>query len=230
MQEYVENKCRGCEPCVKRKARAVAAAPLVSIETSRPMELLCMDFLKLEPDSCDTRNVLVITDHFTRYAFAIPTRDQKATTVAKALWEQVFIHYGFPERLHSDQGRDFESRVIQELCKTLGIRKSRTTPYHPQGNGQCERFNQTLTNMLGTLEQEKKENWHAHVVPLVHAYNCTKNDSTGTSPYVLMFGREPLLPTDLRLGLAPDSEGPTSHRGYVQRLKERLQKAHHLAA
>lgn len=81
-----------------------------------------MDFLKIEPDSRNTQNVLVLTDHFTRYAFAFPTRDRKATTVAKVLWEHVFVHYGFPERLHSDQGRDFESRVIQELCKTLGIR------------------------------------------------------------------------------------------------------------
>ena len=106
----------------------MTAAPLVSIVTSRPMELLCMYFLKIEPDSRDTRNVLVITDHFTRYAYAIPTRDQKATNVAKVLWENVFVHYGFPERLHSDQGRDFESRVIKELCSLLGIQKE---PYKP---------------------------------------------------------------------------------------------------
>ena len=70
---------------------------------------------KIEPDSRDTRNVVVITDHFTSYAYAIPPRDQKATTVAKALWENVYVHYGFPERLHSDQGRDFESRVIKDI-------------------------------------------------------------------------------------------------------------------
>ncbi len=230
MQSTVEDHCHTCERCIRRKARAVTAAPLVSIKTSRPMELLCMDYLKIEPDVKDTRNILVITDHFTRYAFAIPTRDQKATTVAKALWENVFIHYGFPERLHSDQGRDFESRVIKELCHLLGIRKSRTSSYHAQGNGQCERFNQTLLNLLGTLEDEKKENWRPHVAPLVHAYNCTRNEATGMSPYFLMFGRDPHLPIDLRLGVSPDSEGPVSHQRYAQNLKDRLRKAHHLAS
>jgi transposase InsO family protein len=72
-----------------------------------------------------------------------------------------------------------------------GITKSRTTSYHPQSNGMCERFNQTLLNMLGTLEPEQKKNWKAYVGPLVHAYNCTQHDSTGFSPYYLMFGRNP---------------------------------------
>ena len=96
MRSTVLEKCQTCERCIRRKARAVTAAPLVSIETTRPLELLCMDFLKIEPDAKGTRNVLVITDHFTRYAFAVPTRDQKATTVAKVLWETVFFELWFP--------------------------------------------------------------------------------------------------------------------------------------
>ena len=70
----------------------------------------------LGPDSSNTKDILVITDHYTKYAVAIPTKDQKATTVAKSLWEQFLVHYGFPERLLSDQGRDFESQLIRELC------------------------------------------------------------------------------------------------------------------
>lgn len=230
LQSTIEEKCKTCERCVRRKARAVTAAPLVNIKTSMPMELMCMDFLSIEPDLRDTRNVLVITDHFTRYAIAIPTKDQTAPTVAKALWTNVFQHYGFPARLHSDQGRDFESAVIKELCNFLGIKKSRTTPYHPQGNGQVERFNQTLLKMLGTLEDEKKAHWREYVAPLVHAYNCTRNDSTGMSPYSLMFGREARLPIDLQLGVEPDSESASSHRRYAQKLRDRLRHAHKLAS
>ncbi|XP_051793644.1 uncharacterized protein LOC127530562 [Acanthochromis polyacanthus] len=82
MAQYVEEKCKTCERCVRRKSRAQWAAKLVNIQVSGPLELICIDFLSLEPDSRDTRNILVITDHFTKYAQAYPTRDQTAKTVA----------------------------------------------------------------------------------------------------------------------------------------------------
>ena len=84
------------------------------------MELVCMDFLSIEADSRNTKDMLGITDHFTKYAVAIPTKEQKACTVAKRLWKQFFVHYGFPERLHSGQCRDFESHTIKELCAITG--------------------------------------------------------------------------------------------------------------
>jgi transposase InsO family protein len=99
--------------------------------------LICIDFLSLEQSKGGYDNILVITDHLTRYAQAIPTRNQKAqTTASRCLWESFIQHYSFPARKHSDQGRNFESTVIRELCKMAGIKKSRTTPYHPAGNGQ----------------------------------------------------------------------------------------------
>ena len=229
MAADVEWKCQTCQRCVRRKRRAQRSAPLVSIKTSTPMELVCIDFLRLEPDNSNTKDILVVTDHYTRYAQAFPTKDQRARTVARVLWESYFIHYGFPERLHSDQGRDFESQLIKELCEISGIKKSRTTPYHPQGNGQCERFNQTLLNMLGTLDEEQKKKWRMHVGPLVHAYNCTKHASTGMSPYSLMFGREPRLPIDILFGL-PSQPGTKVHGQYAANLQERLKRAHELAS
>ncbi len=145
------------------------------------MELLAMDFLSLEKGKGGYENILVVTDAFTKFSWAFPTRNQKATTVAKILWENVLMQYGFPKRLHSDQGRDFESRLIKDLCDMANIAKTRTTPYHSQGNAQTERFNRTLLDMLGTLEDDKKHAWPSFVGPLVHAYNCTKHASTGYS-------------------------------------------------
>ena len=174
----VEHKLKTCGRCVRRKTPPEKSAPLVNIQTTRPMEMVCIDYLSLEPDSHNTKDILVITDHFTKYAIAIPTKDQKATTVAKALWEQYLVHYGFPERLLSDQGRDFESQLIKELCTLTGITKVRTTPYHPRGNP-VERFNGTLLGMLGTLPNKKKSHWRDYVKPLTHAYNCTKMRSQG---------------------------------------------------
>nr|XP_055059066.1 uncharacterized protein LOC129442817 [Misgurnus anguillicaudatus]XP_055059067.1 uncharacterized protein LOC129442817 [Misgurnus anguillicaudatus] len=224
----VEHKVNTCERCIRRKAKAQRAFPLVNIETSRPLELVCMDYLSLEPDGRGTKNILVITDHFTKYAVAVPTSDQKAKTVAKTLWNNFFVHYGIPERLHSDQGRDFESAVIKDLCLLLGIKKTRTTPYHPRGNP-VERFNRTLLQMLGTLQEEDKVRWRDHVQPLVHAYNCTKNDTTGFSPYQLMFGRQPSLPIDVAFGIQPEGGKKVTFNEYIKKLQESLQESYKVA-
>ncbi len=151
MAADVENKVKSCGRCVCKKTLPERAAPLVNTEVTRPLELVCMDFLSLEPDSSNTKDILVITDFFTKYAVAVPTPNQKARTVAKSLWENFIVHYGMPEKLHSNQGPDFESKTFKELCEISGIKKVRTTPYHPKGNP-VERFNHTLLRMLGTLK------------------------------------------------------------------------------
>ena len=83
-------------------------------------------------------SVLVITDHCTRYAQAFPSKIQTADATAKILWENFICHYGFPEKFISDQGRNFESELMKDLCKLAKVGKIRTTPYHPMTNGQCE--------------------------------------------------------------------------------------------
>lgn len=184
-----------------------------------------MDYLSLEPDSRDTWNILVITDHFMKFAVVVPTRDQKAKTIPKALWENFIVHYCFPSCLLSDQGRDFESRTIKELCSVIGATKVRTTPYHPRGNP-VERFNRTLLGMLGTLEDKEKHHWRDFVKPLVHAYNCTRNDTTGYSPYELMFGRQPRLLVDFIPGISPDTGNHQTHSEYVKSLRQHIQESY----
>lgn len=93
------------------------------------MEVVCIDFLSLERSKGGYENILVMTDHFTGYAQAYPT-----TTTATTIMNQFVVHYGFPGRIHSDQGRNFESKVIASMCKLAGVAKSHTTPYHPMGN------------------------------------------------------------------------------------------------
>lgn len=111
MSAEVETKVKTFNRCIQCKTMPEKAAPLVNIITTRPLELVCMDFLSVEPDSSNTKDILVITDHFTKYAVAVPTPNQKARTVAKSLWDHFFVHYGIPEKLHSDQGPDFGSRL-----------------------------------------------------------------------------------------------------------------------
>ena len=116
---------------------------------------------------------------------------QEIRQLLPLLYDNFLVHYGFPARLHSDQGRNFESAIIQQLCIQIGTKKCHTTPYHAHGNGNgaAERFNATLLSMLGTLTDDKKADWKSYVSSLVHAYNSTRNDSTRHAPFYLMFGR-----------------------------------------
>ena len=200
-EQWVSN----CERCIKRKSKTDVRAPLVNISTSYPLDLVCIDYLTLEPSKENISNVLVITDHFTRFAVAIPTRNQTAKTTAEALYNDFIVKYGITARLHADHGANFESSIIRELCEIMGINKSRTSIYHAAGKGMTVRFNRTLISMLGTLETEKKKNWKQYIAPLVQAYKCIKHESTGFTPYMLLFGREPKLPIVIAFGLNKDN-------------------------
>ena len=214
-----------CTRCLRRKTPS-HVAPLQPIHVTQPLELVHMDYLSLEPSKGNIENVLVITDHFTRYALAYPSKTQTVQATARILWDNFICHYGFPEKFISDQGRNFESYLIKELCKIAGVKKLHTTPYHPQGNGQCERFNSTLCNMLGTLSEEEKSDWKSYLGCMTHAYNCTKHASTTYSPYYLMFGRHPRLPIDVEFGLPKSNSGDKSSTSrYVQKLRRRLNYA-----
>ena len=148
-------------------------APLKNIMATHPLELVHLNYLCLEPGKGLEENVLVVTDHFTRYAQAYVTKTQTAQMTAKTLWDKFIVHYGLPKNILMDQGQNFKSQLVADLCELMGTWKVQTSPYHLQTNGQCERFNSTLINMLGTLPKEKKSEWKNHIGMLVHAYNCT---------------------------------------------------------
>ena len=121
--------------------------------------------------------------------------------MAKVLLDNFFIHYELPEKILSDQGRNFESKPITDLCRLTGTKQLRTSLYHLQTNGKVKSFNSTLINMLGTLPPEHKTNWKGSIRTLVHAYNCTHNFAKGFSPYILMYGRQPQLPLAVTFGV-----------------------------
>ena len=225
MHADVISYINSCPRYLRRKSQQ-DKAPLLNIETNQPLELIHLDYLKIEPSKGNIENVLVITDDFTRYAQAFPSKTQTALATAKLLWNNFILHYGFPEKIITDQG----SELIGHLCQLAGVQKLRTSPYHPQTNGQCERFNGTLLNMLGTLTPEQKKDWKSHVPALVHAYNCTRNVAIRNSPYFLLFGREPRLPVDVEFGLLRGGQrGSPGESSYISQLKRRLQYAYRKA-
>lgn len=196
MEKNIRDYVRSCERCVFAKSPEPAArAPLESIKSSAPMELVCIDFWSAEDSEQRSVDVLVVTDHFTKLAHAFPCANQTAKQVARKLWDNVFCVYGFPERIHSDQGTNFESNLIAELLHLSGVAKSHTTAYHPMGNGGTERFNRTLGNMLRSLPLKAKLQWPQHIQTLTFAYNATVHETTGYAPFFLMFGHIPRVYT-----------------------------------
>ena len=142
------------------------------------------------------KNVLVMTDHFTRYALAVVTKDQMAKTVAKVFYEHFIVVFGVPAKLLSNRGANFTSALVKELCSAFGIQKCRTMAYHAQCNGQVEHFHQMLFRMIGKLSCNKKAQWEQHLLELLQAYNSTWSAVTSYSPHYLMFRRHPRLPVD----------------------------------
>ncbi|CAI5692446.1 unnamed protein product [Oreochromis niloticus] len=205
MSSDIKQWVQCCERCqVAKDSELGSHSYMGHLLASRPNEILAIDFTVLEPSRSGVENVLVMTDVFSKYTVAVPTRDQRASTVAQALLTEWFFKFGVPSRLHSDQGRNFESLVMQQLCELYRVAKSRTTPYHPAGNGQCERFNRTLHNLLRTLPSSRKRDWAACLPHMLFCYNSTPHQGTEESLFFLMFGRDPRLPIDFLLGRVQD--------------------------
>ena len=156
-------------------------------------------------------------------------RNKGGRTAAEKIFNNYALRYGFPRRLHHDQGQEFECNLMKRLQQLTGMKLSGTTPYHPQGNGQAERWNRTILSMLRTLTESQKANWKDHVDKVVFAYNCTRNDATGYSPFYLLYGRSPRLPIDIMFEIDPDHE-VTSYQDYVLKWKRGMQQAFELAS
>ena len=111
------------------------------------------------------------------------------------------LRFGTPGKILHDQGREFENKLFTHLSKLCNIKRLRGTPYHPQCNGQVERMNRSIIEILKTLEETEMKSWKDYVQKLVYAYNCTstKHSTTGYAPYFLLSGRKPRLSIDLIL-------------------------------
>ena len=152
------------------------------------------------------RYIVVVTDLFSKWVEAFAIRDTTSTTLVTVLVDEVISRYGVPACIHSDQGTNLCSEVIQTICKLLGMGRSRTSAYHPQGNGQVERFNRTVEAMVAKSVKENQRNWDVCLLKVLFAYRTAVHEATGFTPFHLMFGWTPKLPVVVMLAQVEGEE------------------------
>ena len=195
----VNKYVKECEICQQvNSGRLHKRFKLRSIEIpSEPLELVSMDILYINDVGTKyyrNKYLLVIIDHKTRYLKAIPMRDEKAATVARLFIEHFVTNFGIPARLITDNGTNFLSITCEELYRSLGIHKSRTTVYYPSSD-LVEISNRSILRMLRKFANNNHSEWDRYIHLLTYAYNSTVHSSTGESPFFLMFGRTPPIPS-----------------------------------
>ncbi|RUS68513.1 hypothetical protein EGW08_023725 [Elysia chlorotica] len=163
-----------------------------------PFKRVAVDLIgPIEPASeAGHRYILTLVDYATRYPEAVPLRRIDTETVAEALVD-IYSRLGVPEEILSDQGTQFISDCMREVCRLLGVTQSTTTPYHPMCNGLVEKFNGTLKKMLKRLCNEKPKQWHRYINALLFAYREVPQESTHFAPFELMYGRTWKGPYDI---------------------------------
>ena len=210
---------RTCDVCQRRKRPTKEPkAPMTKYVSGFPNERVAMDvmgpFIKSKNGN---RYVLCMTDHFSKFsrAFAIP--DQVAERVAKLFVREWVYMWGEPLSLHTDRGSNFESELMTQVCKLLHVSKTRTTAYHPQGNAQVERYNQTIADIVAKLtDKEEFTDWDEQLPIAVSAYNATEHSTTGFTPNKLMFNRELMHNFDKMLPESANKEELETWDDYVK--------------
>ena len=197
--------------------------------TGEPWERIGVDVTGPHPKS---RNgfvyILTYIDYFSKWCDAFPMRNQEASTVAALLVDKVFSYFGTPLQILTDQGRNFESELFQEMSRMLRIDHIRTTAYKPSTNGMVERFHRTLNSMIAKVVSNNQRDWDQWLPSVVAAYRGTVHESTGFSPNFLFLGRETYAPLDLLLGAPSPVAQSRSYNEFVAERQTRIRAAYDL--
>ena len=188
-----------------------------------PMERAAADIAGPLPKTTKgNRYILVIGDYFTRWVEAIPLKNYRSKTIVSAIMDHYITKFGVPLSLHSDQGRSFVSKLMMEYARALGLNKTRTLVYRPQGDGYIERFNRTMGHMLrACMSQDEEQDWDELVPLLAMTYRASVNETTGFTPNMLMLGREVRLPVDLLIPQV-NLEDEIYAAEYVEKLRKNM--------
>jgi len=195
--DYVTRYVASCDLCQRNVSKGtVTKVPMGKLPlVGTPFSTICVDIIgPISPPSEGYRYILTTIDMCTRFPEAVPLTDISASTVAEAL--EIFSRVGLPYRVHSDGGSQFTSEITCEINRLLDMKRSTTTPYHAMGNG-VENFNKTIKNLLKKAAAERPKDWHRYLGPLMFAVHDTPQDSTGFTPFELLYGYRVRTPMTL---------------------------------
>ena len=226
----VVNHIKHCLTCQQTKHPAGNPCyPLQSINSSNFNDLVQFDHLKLCKTTSGNNGLLVIIDHFTKFAEAIPCAHDEydAQTTAKIILNKWFARHGTPARMQSDNATNFTAEIAQELMKASQVTKVTSTPAHPRGNGLVERQNRTLLTLLRVYTSRRMLDWDEHIDGVLGAYNSTRHATTGFSPYMLQHGAEKSIPLSF---IYPEFAAREfeSKEEFIEHLLARQQEIHEL--
>ena len=203
----IKRYVKRCLKCNQHKYSQPKSQGLMQIFASvKPFDVVGIDIVgPFKISNKGNKYILVMMDHFTRWVELRALPEVTAQAVCQALFDEIICRHGCPEKILSDQGQQFVGDVMKELCEKLGIKKIQTSPYHPQTNAHVERFNRYLVTAMRMYVDSTLKNWDEQLSAIAFAYRTGYNASTGDTPYYLIHGRNPKMPTDVELNY--DSNG-----------------------
>ena len=191
LKKDVDEFCRSCNTCqiVGKPNLSIPKAPLQPIPAfEEPFSRIIIDCVDPLPRTrSGNQYLLTIMCASTRFPEAIPLRNIKTKSIAKAL-TKFFSLFGLPKSIHSNQGSNFMSGVFQQVMHELGIKQYNSSAYHPESQGSLERFHQTYKNMIRTYCYDTEKHWDEGVHLLLFAVRESVQESLGFSPFKLVFG------------------------------------------
>ena len=196
MRKKVGEYCEACEVCQERgKGSATNNNPYQTLafpEVTRPHERISIDLMgPIKKSRKGNQYIIFAVDNFSKWVYGKAIPNKEAVTIAQFLVEEIFWKVGCPEVIRADGGKEFDNNLNKEIARLMRISWSQSTPYHPQANGQVERFNQTGQNMISKMIQEQDhQDWDDYIGVTTHAYNTSVNTVTGLTPFILHHGRE----------------------------------------
>jgi len=229
MEDDIRKYCNECDNCQRTKAPRHAKHGLLHpLElASKPWTHVSTDFITDLPESGGYKNILVVVDRFTKMAHFIPIVKREATEVARAYLNNVWKYHGIPQDVVSDRDATFTGQYITNLYDYLGIKRSMSTAYHPQTDGQTERMNQVIEAYLRSYCNYEQNDWSEMLAMAEYAYNNSKHSATKISPFYANYRYEPRTnwPTEVQFR-NPASELYAHYMNTIhEKLKEKLSEA-----